>query len=60
MCGLLFSVLVLKNIILNALDLILPGCKQPKKKMAFMKRIVAHQSLSKYSGDYRAAFKVED
>lgn len=53
-CGLLISVLMLKQIIMNLIDWLQPKCKQPKKLRAFKRRIMVHQANEKYKEDYRA------
>lgn len=52
-CGLLLSVLMLKQLIMNLIDLCSPARKHPKKKLAFKRRIMAHQSKEDYLGEYR-------
>lgn len=56
-CGLLLSVLMLKQIIMNLYDLISPvGCcgnKQEKKRLAFERRVRAHYNNNLYKNDYR-------
>ena len=49
-CGLLLSVLMLKQIIMNLIDLYQPKCKQPKRFNAHKMQILDH--YAKYPGDY--------
>ena len=57
-CGLLLSVLMLKQIIMNTITLVSPKCSKPKIFRAHKARILEH--YSKYPEDYAGADPVAD
>lgn len=58
MCGLLLSVLMLKQIIMNLMDLCQPKCKEPKRYRAHKQKMIAHFAAN--SGDYGQGQREED
>ena len=57
-CGLLLSVLMLKQLILNLIDMCKPKCKEPKRYKAHKLQMLDH--FVKYSQDYESADAIED
>lgn len=51
-CGLLLSVLMLKQIIMNTIGLFTPQCKQPKRFRAHKSQMQAHFDKEAFREDY--------